>query len=579
MEPEETAMLINPIKRDVIRNALATVADNMIVTVVQTARSSIVKNKLDFSTAICTPDGQLAGQGLALPAHLGAIMPPLKAVIEDFEGDIKPGDVFINNDPYRGGSHLIDIFMFQPVFEGDRLIAFASIIIHHTDIGGRVAGGQASDNKEIYQEGLRIPPLKIIEEGRRNETLFRILENNVRVPHRVMGDVQAQLASLRLAEAEMQKLITEHGGETLKAYMYDLIDHTEKLTRAAIADLPDGEAEFEDFIDDDGVSEDPIRIRCRLTIKGDEVTADFDGTSAQTKSSINPNVEFTQSCVYAAIRTVLDPLHPNNYGFHKPINIVTQPGTFVHPVFPAAFAARGLASHRVRQVVMGAMAKLMPERMPACYGGSECMVGFYGRDDDGDMFLCNEGQNTTSLGGGPDRDGQDGAAFPLSNVANTPIELIESENPILVEEYGFLPDTGGPGRFRGGLGVAKQWRLLAEEAVAQLRSDRYYTPPWGLWGGKSGAAGRIIVNPGRNDEFQPPSKGLVDLKRGDVIRTEMPGAGGFEEPFRRDPHAVAEDVRQEKMTIEHARDEYGVVVDPVDFEVDVDATRALRMNG
>ena len=569
-------MKINPITRDIIRNALATVADNMIVTVVQTARSPIVKNKLDFSTAICTADGDLAGQGLALPAHLGAIMPPLKAVIEDFRGDINPGDVFINNDPYRGGSHLIDIFMFQPVFDGEELVAFAAIIIHHTDIGGRVAGGQASDNTEIYQEGLRIPPLKIVEGGKRNETVFRMIEANVRMPHRVIGDVLAQLASLRLAEGEMQKLIATHGGAMLKTYMEDLIEHTEKLTRAAIRELPDGEAEFEDVIDDDGVSDDPIVIKCRLTIRGDEVTADFAGTSPQTKSSINPNVEFTYSCVYAAIRTVLDPLHPNNFGFHKPINIVTTPGTFVHPVFPAAFAARGLASHRVRQVVLGAMAKLMPERMPACYGGSECMVGFYGRKDDGEMFLCNEGQNTTSLGGGPNRDGQDGAAFPLSNVANTPIELIETENPVLVEEYGFLPDTGGPGRFRGGLGVVKQWRLLADEATAQLRSDRYKTPPWGLWGGEPGAVGRIIVNPEADGAYEPPSKGRVEMKRGDVLRTEMPGAGGFGPARERDAHAVANDVRQEKMSAAHAREAYGVVVDPETFEVDEAATRALR---
>ncbi len=569
-------MAINPIKRDIIRNALATVADNMIVTVVQTARSPIVKNKLDFSTAICTAEGDLAGQGLALPAHLGAIMPPLKAVIEDFRGDINPGDVFINNDPYRGGSHLIDIFMFQPVFEGDDLIAFASIIIHHTDIGGRVAGGQASDNSEIYQEGLRIPPLKIVAAGKNNETVFKIIEANVRMPQRVIGDVLAQLASLRLAEKEMQKLIAEHGGEELTAYMADLIDHTEKLTRAAIAKLPDGVAEFEDVIDDDGVSDDPINIKCKLTIDGDEVTADFTGTSPQTKSSINPNVEFTQSCVYAAVRTVLDPLHPNNFGFHKPINIVTEPGSFVHPVFPAAFAARGLASHRVRQVVLGAMAKLMPERMPACYGGSECMVGFYGKDADGNMFLCNEGQNTTSLGGGPFGDGQDGAAFPLSNVANTPIELLEAENPLLVEEYGFLPDTGGPGRHRGGLGVVKQWRALADDTSVQLRSDRYKSPPWGLWGGLAGAPGRVTVKRRNGDSFSPPSKGRFRVDKDDVVRAEMPGAGGFEPAFDRAPAAVLDDVVQEKMSVEHARAAYGVVIDPETQSIDEAATADLR---
>lgn len=569
-------MTINPIKRDIIKNALATIADNMIVTVVQTARSPIVKNKLDFSTAICDPQGRLAGQGLALPAHLGAIMPALAAVIEDYRDDMSPGDIFINNDPYRGGSHLIDVFMFKPVFEGKRLIAFASIIIHHTDIGGRVAGGQASDNTEIYQEGLRLPPLKFYEGGKPNAVIHKIIENNVRVPGRVLGDLRAQVASLDIAEAELLKLIAEHGGETLIHYMDDLIDYTERLTRAAISKLPDGEAEFTDYIDDDGVSGEPIKIQCKLKIEGDTVTADFTGTSKQTKSSINPNIEFTESCVYASIRTALDPTHPNNYGFHKPIKVIAEKGSFVYPVFPAAFAARGLASHRVRQVVLGAMAKLLPDHMPACYGGSECLIGISGYDKDYQPFLCQEGQNTTSLGGGPFDDGQDAAAFPLSNVANSPIEIIEAESPVLVEEYGFLPDTGGPGKYRGGLGVVKQWRILADEANVQLRSDRHKTPPWGLWGGKPGALGRVRVNPGQPDEYLPPTKGRITMRRGDVLRAEMPGAGGFGQAEERDPEKVLNDVIQEKMTVEHARDEYRVVIDPETLTLDLDATQSLR---
>lgn len=570
---------IDPIKRDIIKNALATIADNMIVTVIQTARSPIVKNKLDFSTAICTPDGRLAGQGLALPAHLGAIMPALGAVLEDYRERVEPGDVFINNDPYRGGSHLIDIFMFKPVFQGDLLVAFACIIIHHTDIGGRVAGGQASDNSEIYQEGLRIPPMKLYKAGVPNDDLLRLIENNVRIPHRVLGDLRAQVASLSLAEKELVKLIASYGGGTLIEYMDDLIDYTERLTREAIRRLPDGEAEFTDYIDDDGVTGDPIKIQCRLTIRDDQITVDFRGTSRQTRSSINPNVEFTRSCVYAAIRTALDPEHPNNCGFQRPIEIIAERGSFVYPQFPAAFAARGLASHRIRQVVLGAMAKLLPEKMPACYGGSECLVGISGYDKDYEPFLCQEGQNTTSLGGGPKDDGQDAAAFPLSNVANSPIEVTESESPVLIERYGFLPDTGGPGKYRGGLGIVREWRILADEASVQLRSDRYKTAPWGLWGGKPGALGRLRVNPDTPGEFSPPSKGRIVLKKGDVLRAEMPGAGGFGPAHQRDPDRVHNDVLQEKMSADHALKEYLVVIDPQTKALDRAATDRLRKNG
>lgn len=570
---------IDPVRRDLIRNALCTIADNMIVTVIQTARSHIVKNKLDFSTAISDEQGRLVAQGLALPAHLGAMTPALQGVLARYRDDIKPGDVFINNDPYSGGSHLIDIFMFRPLFADSRLLGFAGIIIHHTDIGGRVAGGQASDNTEIYQEGLRMPPLKIIEQGARNETLFTVIEANVRVPHKVIGDLRAQLSALHIAAREVDKLVEKYGRETLELYMGDLIEYTERLTRTAIRSLPDGSAEFTDYIDDDGIGNDPICIKARVTKQGDEITVDFAGTSRQTRSSINPNIEFTRSCVYAAIRTLLDPDMPNNDGFHRPIHIVAEPGSFVNPVFPAAFAARGLASHRLRQCVFGALSKLLPERVPACYGGSECLVGIYGRDEQGQIFLCQEGQNTTSLGGGPDRDGQDGAAFVLSNVANSPIEVIEAENPVMIEEYAFIADSGGAGRFRGGLGVVRQWRILTDSVTVQLRADRHKKGPWGLFGGRSGRTTHLSVQPANGGEpWIPPPKGRIELRRNDVLRAEMAGAGGFGEPLERDPAKVVEDVRQEKLTLAHARSEYGVVIDRKGdrLELNEEATRRLR---
>jgi len=567
---------ITPVRRELFQNALTTVADNMIVTVVRTSRSEVVKSSLDFSSAICDAQGQTIAQGLALPAHLGSMMPALQGCLDRLGADLKPGDIMASNDPYAGASHLNDIYMFKPVFSatGER-VAFLCLVVHHTDMGGRVPGGNATDSTEIFQEGLRIPPSKIFEAGRPNETLLGIIETNVRVPDKVMGDLLAQLASLHLAEREMAKLLLEYDAASFNLLAADLIDYTEKLTRAAIAELPDGVAEFEDWIDGDGVGNTPVRIHVRLTIAGDRIEVDFAGTSPQSTGAINPNFWFTASCSYAAIRSVIDQSVPNNAGLYRAITVTAPEGSFVNPRFPAPVGARGLAGYRIRHAVSGALAKLMPERMPACPGGSEFGVVFAGRHDDGRPFLFLEFHNTTGIGGYPDRDGEDAGPWCLTNVANVPVEVIEAENPIRVEEYALLPDTGGPGQHRGALGIVRQYRLLADQATVQLRSDRQSHAPWGLAGGQPGAPSRSLLNPGEHGEVLP-SKFVVTMRKNDVFRAEMPGSGGHGAPLQRDPAAVAEDARLGKVTPEHALSAYGVVLDESDLSVDLEATRRMR---
>lgn len=565
--------VITPVRRELFRNALTTVADNMIVTVVRTSRSEVVKSSLDFSSAICDAKGQTIAQGLALPAHLGSMMPALQGCLDRLGMDLRPGDIMASNDPYAGASHLNDIYMFKPIFSasGER-VAFLCLVVHHTDMGGRVPGGNATDSTEIFQEGLRIPPSKIFEAGRANETLLGIIETNVRVPDKVMGDLRAQLASLHLAEREMTKLLLEYDAASFNILAADLIDYTEKLTRAAFADLPDGVAEFEDWIDGDGVGNTPVRIHARLTVAGDRIKVDFAGTSPQSTGAINPNFWFTASCSYAAIRSVIDQSVPNNAGFYRAISVTAPEGSFVNPRFPAPVGARGLAGYRIRHAVSGALAQLMPERMPACPGGSEFGVVFAGRHDDR-PFLFLEFHNTTGIGGYPDRDGDDAGPWCLTNVANVPVEVIEAEHPICVEEYAFLPDTGGPGRHRGALGIVRQYRLLADQATVQLRSDRQLHAPWGLAGGRPGAVSRSLLNPAEGGEALP-SKFVVTMRKDDVFRAEMPGSGGHGAPFERDPAAVAKDARLGKITAEHALSAYGVVLDHL--TVDFEATRRVR---
>ncbi|MDQ3559823.1 MAG: hydantoinase B/oxoprolinase family protein [Pseudomonadota bacterium] len=573
--PKLAAGALTPVRRELFQNALVTVADNMIVTVVRTSRSEVVKSSLDFSSAICDAEGQIIAQGLALPAHLGSMMPALKGCLDRLGADLRPGDIMASNDPYAGASHLNDIYMFKPVFSAGERVAFLCLVVHHTDMGGRVPGGNATDSSEIFQEGLRIPPSKIFVAGTPNTTLLNIIEANVRVPDKVMGDLRAQLASLNLAEAEMAKLLTEYDTASFKALAADLIDYTEKLTRATIRDLPDGVAEFTDWIDDDGVGSAPVKIHARLTVAGDRVEVDFSGTSPQTTGAINPNFWFTASCTYAAIRSVIDPSVPNNAGLYRAISVTAPEGCFVNPRFPAPVGARGLAGYRIRHVVSGALAMLMPERMPACPGGNEFGIVFAGRHADNRPFLFLEFHNTTGVGGYPERDGEDAGPWCLTNVANVPVEVIEAENPIRVEEYALLPDTGGPGRHRGGLGIVRQYRLLADEATVQLRSDRQRHAPWGLARGLPGARSRSLLNPGPGETVLP-SKFLLTMRKGDVFRAEMPGSGGHGPASERDPEAVADDVRSGKVSVQHARSAYGIVMDPAGLAVDAAATRRLR---
>ncbi len=565
----------DPVTREIIKNALMGAADTMALTVVRTARSAVIKDGMDFSTALFTADGQQVAQGLTLPAHLGSMAPALEGVRNAFGDDVHPGDVFANNDPYEGGSHLPDIFLFKPIFVHDTHIGWSCCIGHQTDIGGRVAGGNACDNTEIYQEGLLIPPIKLYEAGVLNRAVWRILEKNVRVPEKVLGDVQALLAAVRFGERDLLRLVDEYGLEGLKGYMADILDTTEQLTRAEFAALPHGEWEFTDYIDNDGIDLRPIAIHAKVKIEGDEVFVDFAGTSPQAKGSINPNFAYTKSQVYAVMKCLIDPAIQSNSGFFRPFHITAPEGCFVNPQHPAPVAARGLAGFRICHALFGAMAQALPGKVPGAWGGGEVGLSFGGYHPDRKAWVYLEFNNDGPRGGGPYIDGADGLAAPIHNMANTPIESIEADQPLLVEQFGLVADTGGAGKYRGGLGIVRQFRVLAEEATFQLRSDRTDFLPWGAEGGKPGTPTKNYLNPDTENR-ELPGKHLMTLKKGDVYRLIQAGAGGYGDPLDRDAAAVLEDVRQEKLTVDHVRREYGVVVSPDKLELDQEATEELR---
>jgi len=549
----------DPVTIEVVKNALESIADEMALTVVRTARSFVVKEAMDFSTALFNARGDLIAQGTCLPLHLGSMPEALGAVLAAYGKELAPGDIYALNDPYEGGSHLPDIIVIKPIFHREAVVGYAAVLAHQTDIGGRVAGGNACDSTEIYAEGLRLPPVRLYHRGVPDRNLFRVLEKNVRVPDKVLGDVRSEIAACLIGERELLKLVERYGPGELDAYGAELLDYTEQFTRAEIAALPDGEYEFTDWLDDDGIDPGPIRIQVRITVEGDTLTCDFAGTSPQVKGAINSVMSFTRSAVYACVRSVLDATIPNNAGFFRPIVVRAPERSILNPRPPAAVAARGLTGMRIADAVFGALAQIVPDKVPACGVGVDSGISVGGYYPDGTPFVFLEFL-VGSWGGGPHRDGMDACTGIPINYSNTPAEMVEAEQPITVERYGFVPDSGGAGRFRGGLALVRELTFRAEEATLQVRSDRRRFRPYGLRGGEPGGPAMNVHTTLDGVEHELPSKFLRTWRKGERFRLVLAGGGGYGDPFAREPERVLADVREGKITAAHARDAYGVVV-------------------
>ncbi|MGH6912081.1 MAG: hydantoinase B/oxoprolinase family protein [Geminicoccales bacterium] len=564
----------DPIAFELFKNAIFSIADEMALTVFRTTYSGVLKDNMDYSTAFCDASGKLVAQGLTLPGHLGSIPTALDAVVAKYQDDIAPGDVLAMNDPFEGGMHLPDIFVFKPIFLGDRRLAFAATICHHTDVGGRVAGSNASDSTEIYQEGLRIPPLKLYERGRRNETLFALIEKNVRLPVRVFGDLRAQLAACHIAERQFLGLIERYGAATVTRYMAEVIDYAERLTRAALAELPDGQWSFEDWIDDDGVDLDkPIRLFVTMTKRGDHMLVDWTGTAPQVKGAINNTYSYSKAASYTAIRSVLPANIPNNEGVFRAIEVVAPPGTIANAVLPAACAARGLTGFRMVDCAFGCLAMMLPDRVFAASDGGNTGITIGGYYKGRTPFIYVD-FTCGAWGARPFADGLDGNSNMFANMASHSVEVTEAEQPIRIEAYEFVPDKAGPGKYRGGVPFRRDYRFLEDEAILQVRSDRRRFRPYGLYGGRPGKPSWNFLNPDTENRSLP-SKLTMMIKKGDVFRHEVAGAGGYGDPLERDVSSVERDVRNEVVSIKAAREEYGVVIGE-DGRVDPAATERQR---
>jgi N-methylhydantoinase B len=569
----------DPITAELFRNAIVALADEMALTIYRTAYSGVLKNIMDYSTAICDGQGRLAAQGLSLPGHLASIPSALKACLASFGDDIAAGDVLVMNDPYAGGMHLPDIFIFRPFFaaEGDRRpLAWAATVCHHTDVGGRVPGSNASDSTEIFAEGLRIPPLKLVTAGQPNATLLKLIETNVRLPGRVMGDLRAQLAACEIALRGLAELGAHHGPEMLRTLLDETMDHSERLTRHCLAELPDGEASFTDWIDDDQIDAGkPIKLVCTVRKTGTSMVFDWTGSSPQVKGAINNTWSYTAGASYCAAKCVLSVNMANNDGVFRAIEVIAPPGTVTNALPPAACAARGLTGFRAADCAFGALAALYPDRVFAASDGGNTGITIGGTDKDRKPYIYVDFLSG-AWGGRPFADGLDGNTNMFANMASFSIEGIEADNPLEVLDYEMLPDTGGPGRFRGGLSLRRTWRMLADEGILQVRADRATHRPYGLQGGGPGSPSRNILNPGSDAEQHLPAKLTMNFRRGQVFRHELPGAGGWGDPLTRELSAVEADLRSGKLTITAAARDYGCVVMGDPPRIDPEATALLR---
>ena len=565
----------DPIAFELFKNALFSIADEMALTITRTTYSGVLKDNMDFSTAFADADGKLVAQGLTLPGHLGSIPTALDATMRHYGSTMAPGDIFIMNDPFDGGMHLPDIFVFKPLYVDGKRLAFAATVCHHTDVGGRVAGSNASDSTEIYQEGLRIPPLKMYDAGRRNDTLFAFIEKNVRVPVKVFGDLRAQLAACHIAERQFLELVQRYGADMVQVYMQEVIDYAERLTRAAIRTLPDGVYSFEDWIDDDGIDVGkPIRLCVTLTKQGDSMTADWTGSAPQVKGAINNTLSFTKAATYCAIRSILPAGIPNNEGVFRAIEVIAPPGTIANAVLPAACAARGLTGFRMVDCCFGALAQMVPDQVFAASDGGNTGISLGGYTAERVPFIYVDFTCGT-WGGRPFADGLDGNSNIFANMASTSVEITEAEHPIAILAYEFVPDKAGAGKYRGGTPYRRDYRFLEAEGVLQVRSDRRDFRPYGLYGGYPGQPSWNYLNPDGENRLLP-SKVTMTIPRGTVFRHEVAGAGGWGDPLERDPAAVLKDVRNELVSLTAARELYGVIIDASTWTVEAERTQQLR---
>jgi N-methylhydantoinase B len=535
---------LDRITLEVIGAGLLSIAEEMGQALIRASYSSNIKERQDCSTAVFNARGEVVAQAEHIPMHLGSLIMIVGEILKRYPlTGLREGDVFIGNDPYTGGStHLPDITVASPVFHRGVPVGFVANIAHHAD-------GSGGETRTIYDEGLRIPPIRVVEGGALREDLMELLLLNFRLPRERRGDFRAQFAANRIGAARLGELLDRYGQRTCEAAMDELLAYGERKIRAALRVIPDGVYTFEDRMDDDGAGGPPVPIRVRIAVTGEEIHLDFAGTGPQVAGDINVVYLALVATVYYALKALLDPTIPANGGFYRAIRVVAPLGSIVNAQPPAPVAWRTQTCQRIADVIFGALAPALPERVVAATNGANSAWVWSGMNPGhGGYYVYLE-----TIGGGSGaratKDGLDGVQVHITNTSNLPVECLEMEYPLLVEEYSLVEDSGGPGRFRGGLGLRRTIRVLAGEATFLGTLDRARFGPWGLFGGGEGGRGELVLNAGRPGARALGSKiAGLRLAEGHAVTIVTPGAGGYGPPAERDPTLVASDLREGKVT-------------------------------
>ena len=548
------ARRFDPITLEILWRRLISIVDESDAAVARTAFSSLLRDAHDYTCMFTDSRGRELAQGtLATPGQSGAMALGIrKLVLALPPGSLQPGDVYITNDPWALAGHLNDVCVLSPIFCRERVVAFTACILHHSDIGGRVA----SDNHEVFEEGLFIPLVKLYDAGTLNQGALDMILANVRTPEQVNGDIRSQIAANHVCAGQIVRMIEEYGLENLDDLADEIIGRSEKSIRASIAKAPAGVYRAEGVVEQVEGQPD-VRICCAVTIEGSDITVDLTGTSPQVDWGGNVVYNFTYAYVHMAVKSIFDPEIPNNHGIAAPIRLIAPEGSVVNCRFPAAVAARMQIGHFITEVIYRALAQALPDRVVAAGGGTPAtMQMFYGRHGNGRPFhtvLIRGG----GLGASAGRDGEGCFIFP-ANGANTPVEILESDSPIIVERRELLPDSGGPGKQRGALGRSEVFRVPDDAYAPQppvslaIQSGRFRLPPEGLFGGKPGACAQFLVNGTPGNPY-----GLTRLKPGDTVVMDAAGGGGYGDPRARDREALARDVREGKVSARSAERDYG----------------------
>ncbi len=574
-----TAVSVDPVTIEVLRGRLTAVADEMQHALIKSSYSTIVTEAHDATCAVYDHEGRTVAQACAIPIHLGALTELGQRFARRYPpGEAKPGDVYLVNDPYAGGTHLPDFAVASPVFCGDEAVGYVATMTHHQDIGGVAPGSAAAAVYDHLAEGLRIPMLRLASEGVVSEDIMNLLTANSRSPRNMRGDLEAQIAGCRTGEARLGAVFEHFGKDQVRAGIDALLDYAERLTRLAIERMEDGEYSFSDWLDDDGLSPDadPVEIRVTLRVKGSELEFDFTGSGDQVGAAINNVPSSTISSVYYAVRLLTGDAAPNNDGCYRPVSVVLPPGSIVNPTFPAPVNARGVGIARIVDAVLGALSAALPATVPAAGCGHATVLPAGGVDPlTGKRFVgVLGGPLRSGTGARPNMDGLDVTDHDLSNAHHIPLEVTEGEFPVRYRKLELWEDSGGAGTWRGGLGYRAEFQWLRGEGVVALRGERQRYRPWGVQGGQPAPTCRwqLVREDGTSENL--PAKHLLSISEGQALNYWSTGGGGYGPPWQRDPERVLADVLDGRVTAESAREHYGVAIEG--GRVDASATRALR---